>query len=51
MQKTQRQLHAGAANRPTRTTKSLVRETFAPGSGTIRAKQGISVEGVPSANR
>ena len=51
MRKTQRQLHTRAANRPTGTTKLLVRETPALSRGTIRAKQGISVETGPSANR
>ena len=45
------QLHARAANRPSRTTKLLVRETLGLSIGTIRAEQGISVETVQSANR
>jgi hypothetical protein len=46
MRKTTGELHTGAANRPVRTTKPLVRETLAMNVGTTRAEQGISVRKV-----
>jgi hypothetical protein len=46
MRRTPDELHAGAANRPVRTTKLLVRETLAMNVGTTRAEQGISVRKV-----
>ena len=42
MREPQCQFHAGAANRPVRTTKLLVRETFARAKGTTRVKHGIN---------